>query len=108
MSFIINNYLLIIAAIVLIVALLIVVFKFLKLSEEEREERILAVLVNLTYVAEETLGSKTGSLKRSQVYSQFKKLCPFLACFISMETFDCLLDKAILIMEETISQREGE
>lgn len=108
MSFIINNYLLLIALGVIALALGLIIYDFIKASDKERKEKILTVLVNLTFIAEKTLGEKTGSLKRSQVYNQFKKLCPFLASFVSMETFDTLLDEAIAIMEETVAKKQQE
>lgn len=105
-SFIITNWQLIIAVLVAATGAITWLYKFFQLSPEERRGEIKAILVSLAYKAEEELGAKTGSIKRSQVYNLFKKNYPFLASITSMATFDKILDDALDVVREALDMKE--
>lgn len=93
---------------ILFVAIAIVLFvvKFLKLSPEQQRERIRTALLAIVTEMEKRYGPKTGSIKRSQAYSQLVKLFPVLTIFLSQETFDKLLDEALVILNASLESNE--
>lgn len=104
LTWLVTNWQLLVAAIVVISAVVTWGYKFFNLSPEEKRKNIETILISLTYEAENALGAKTGSVKRSYVYSAFKKNFPFLASITPMSTFDKLLDSSLETMKNTFKQ----
>ena len=92
--------------IAIVAAIVLFVVKFLKLSPEQQRERIRTALLAIVTEMEKQYGPKTGSIKRSQAYSQLVKLFPVLTIFLSQETFDKLLDEALVILNASLESNK--
>lgn len=105
-TFIQEHWSAILVGILVISAIILFVVKFLKLSPEQQKERIKTALLAIVTEMEKQYGPKTGSIKRSQAYSQLVKLFPVLTIFLSQETFDKLLDEALVILNASLESNE--
>ena len=82
------------------------IYKFSKLPIDKKYSRIRAWLLYVVIQAEKDWGSGTGPIKLSQVYGMFVARYPFLKTFISLETFDKLVDSALIEMRELLEKEE--
>ena len=101
-TFIQEHWSTLLAVIVIISAIVLFVVKFLKLSPEQQKERIRTALLAIVTEMEKQYGPKTGAIKRSQAYNQLVALFPGLTFFLSQETFDKLLDEALVILNTSL------
>ena len=108
MTVLLGNWELILFIVLLVVVGILKVSDFLKKPSDKRQELMLTWLVQAVTVAEKKFGSKTGKIKLSYVYHLFLEKYGFLGMFISQEIFEELVEKALRIMEETLSQRKSE
>ena len=108
MTVLLGNWELILFIILLVVVGIFKVNSFLKNPSAKRQELILTWLVQAVTVAENKFGSKTGQIKLSYVYHLFLEKYGFLGMFVSQEIFEKLVNKAIVIMEETLKQKNNE
>ena len=53
--------------------------------------------------AEKDLGSKTGKIKLSLVYSMFVEAFPVFQMFVSIDTFGGWVDEALLLMKDVLN-----
>lgn len=93
-QFLDNWYLIVGSAAVLIVAILRVV-EFFKRPSSEQIADLKQWILFLCAEAERLLGSGTGKLKLRYVYDKFLERFPYLAKFISFETFSGYVDEAL-------------
>ena len=93
-QFLDNWYLIVGAVAVLIVAILKVV-EFFKRPSSEQIADLKQWLIFICGEAERLLGSGTGKLKLRYVYDKFLERFPYLAKFISFETFSGYVDEAL-------------
>lgn len=105
-TFIQEHWSTLLVVITIVAAIVLFVVKFLKLSPEQQRERIRTALLAIVTEMEKQYGPKTGSIKRSQAYSQLVKLFPVLTIFLSQETFDKLLDEALVILNASLESNE--
>ena len=96
----------ILAVVILLTAIVLFVVKFLKLSPEQQKKRIKTALLAIVTEMEKQYGPKTGAIKRSQAYNQLVALFPVLTFFLSQETFDKLLDEALVILNASLESNE--
>ena len=82
------------------------IYKFSKLPIDKKYSRIRAWLLYIVTQAEKDWGSGTGPIKLSQVYDMFVARYPFIKTFISLETFDKLVDNALDEMRELLEKKE--
>ena len=82
------------------------IYKFSKLPIDKKYSRIRAWLLYVVIQAEKDWGSGTGPIKLSQVYGMFVARYPFIKTFISLETFDKLVDSALDEMRELLEKEE--
>ena len=82
------------------------IYKFSKLPIDKKYSRIRAWLLYAVTQAEKDWGSGTGPIKLSQVYNMFVARYPFIKTFISLETFDALVDSALKEMRELLKKEE--
>lgn len=108
MTVLLGNWELILFAFLLVVVGVLKVSDFLNKPSEKRQELMLTWLIQAVTVAEKKFGSKTGKIKLSYVYHLFLDKYGFLGMFITQEIFEELVEKALRIMEETLSQKESE
>lgn len=105
-TFIQEHWSTLLVVIAIVAAIVLFVVKFLKLSPEQQRERIRTALLAIVTEMEKQYGPKTGSIKRSQAYSQLVKLFPVLTIFLSQETFDKLLDEALVILNASLESNK--
>ena len=82
------------------------IYKFSKLPADKKYSRIRAWLLYEVTQAEKDWGSGTGPIKLSQVYDMFVVRYPFVKTFISLETFDKLVDSALDEMRKLLEKEE--
>lgn len=105
-TFIQEHWSTLLVVIAIVAAIVLFVVKFLKLSPEQQRERIRTALLAIVTEMEKQYGPKTGSIKRSQAYSQLVKLFPVLTIFLSQKTFDKLLDEALVILNASLESNK--
>lgn len=105
-TFIQEHWSTLLVVIAIVAAIVLFVVKFLKLSPEQQRERIRTALLAIVTEMEKQYGPKTGSIKRSQAYIQLVKLFPVLTIFLSQETFDKLLDEALVILNASLESNK--
>ena len=91
--------------IILIVAILIciLVVGFLKLGRDKQIKIISEWLLLAVIKAEKELGDGTGQVKLRYVYDLFIDKFKFASMFISFNKFSLLVDAALVIMREMVS-----
>ena len=108
MTVLLANWELILFVILLVVVAVLKVIKFFRTPSEKRQELMLTWLIQAVALAENKFGSKTGQIKLSYVYHLFLEKYGFLAMFMTQEIFEELVNRAIRIMEETLSDALNE
>lgn len=97
-----NNWSIIIGVICVIIILYTTIKKFLNLTADAQKQKVKQCLLSWVTEAEKELGSKTGKIKLSLVYSWFIKAFPLFQVFISLDTFGAWVDEALNEMKETL------
>ena len=94
--------------IILIVAILIciLVAGFLKLGKDKQIKIINEWLLLAVIKAEKELGDGTGQVKLRYVYDLFIDKFRFASTFISFNQFSTLVDAALVIMREMVSNND--
>lgn len=94
--------------IILIVAILIciLVAGFLKLGKDKQIKIINEWLLLAVIKAEKELGDGTGQVKLRYVYDLFIDKFRFASMFISFNQFSILVDAALVIMKEMVSNND--
>ena len=94
--------------IILIVAILIciLVAGFLKLGKDKQIKIINEWLLLAVIKAEKELGDGTGQVKLRYVYDLFIDKFRFASMFISFNQFSALVDSALVIMREMVSNND--
>ena len=94
--------------IILIVAILIciLVAGFLKLGKDKQIKIINEWLLLAVIKAEKELGDGTGQVKLRYVYDLFIDKFRFASMFISFNQFSILVDAALVIMREMVSNND--
>lgn len=90
---------------VLIIAILIIVFLiwFLKLGKAQQIKIISEWLILAVIKAEKELGGGTGQVKLRYVYDLFIDKFKFVSMFITFQSFSLLVDGALIVMKEMVS-----
>lgn len=104
MTVLLGNWEIILFVILIVVAGVLALVRFLKTPSLNRQELILTWLIQAVVLAEKKFGSKTGKVKLSYVYHLFIEKFGIFGMFVSQETFEKLVDRAIRIMEETFQE----
>lgn len=104
MTLLLANWELILLVLLAIIFIVFKVKQFLTTPSEKRQELMLVWLVQAVEFAERRYGGKTGSLKLSYVYKMFVDKYGLLGMFVSQEVFEKLVNKALVIMENTFKE----
>ena len=99
----INN---IILVLVIVAIVCILIAGFLKLGKERQLKVITEWLLLAVIKAEKELGDGTGQVKLRFVYDLFIDKFRFASMFISFNQFSALVDSALVIMKEMISNND--
>lgn len=83
------------------------VYKFIQLGKEQQLEKIQEWLLFAVTQAEKELGGNTGQLKLRMVYGQFIDKFKFIALLITFEEFSEMVDNALDIMRNMLSQNNA-
>ena len=93
----------IIIALIAIAAICLFIVWFIKLGKEKQLKVITEWLLLAVIKAEKELGDGTGQVKLRFVYDLFIDKFRFASMFISFNQFSILVDSALVIMKEMIS-----
>lgn len=96
----------IILALVIVAIVCILIAWFLKLGKERQLKVITEWLLLAVIKAEKELGDGTGQVKLRFVYDLFIDKFRFASMFISFNQFSALVDSALIIMKEMISNND--
>lgn len=96
----------IILALVIVAIVCILIAWFLKLGKERQLKVITEWLLLAVIKAEKELGDGTGQVKLRFVYDLFIDKFKFASMFISFNQFSALVDSALIIMKEMISNND--
>lgn len=96
----------IILALVIVAIVCILIAWFLKLGKEKQLKVITEWLLLAVIKAEKELGDGTGQVKLRFVYDLFIDKFRFASMFISFNQFSVLVDSALIIMKEMISNND--
>ena len=96
----------IILALVIVAIICILIAGFLKLGKERQLKVITEWLLLAVIKAEKELGDGTGQIKLRFVYDLFIDKFRFASMFISFNQFSALVDSALVIMKEMISNND--
>lgn len=96
----------IILALVIVAIVCILIAWFLKLGKEKQLKVITEWLLLAVIKAEKELGDGTGQVKLRFVYDLFIDKFRFASMFISFNQFSALVDSALVIMKEMISNND--
>jgi len=84
------------------------IYKFFTSPSEKRQELIKIWLLEAVVQAELTWTDKgLGYIKFSEVYQKLISEYGLLAKFISKDTIEKLIDEALIVMKETLSNKEN-
>ena len=95
MDWVVENWWLILIGLSIIIGIITAICSFFKLPTEDQVACIKGWLLQAVAEAERCLGSGTGQIKLSAVYSTFVKTFPWLAKIISFDLFSDLVDEAL-------------
>ena len=96
----------IIFALIIVAAICLFIVWFLKLGKERQLKIINEWLLLAVIKAEKELGDGTGQIKLRFVYDLFIDKFRFASMFISFNQFSILVDSALEVMKEMISNND--
>ena len=96
----------IIIALIIIAGICLFIVWFLKLGKEKQLKIITEWLLLAVIRAEKELGDGTGQVKLRFVYDLFIDKFKFSSMFMSFNQFSALVDSALVIMREMISDND--
>ena len=96
----------VIIVLIIIAAICLFIVWFLKLGKERQLKIINEWLLLAVIKAEKELGDGTGQVKLRYVYDLFIDKFRFASTFISFNQFSILVDAALVIMREMVSNND--
>lgn len=106
LTFIVTYWFELLIGAIVLAACGISIHKFRKLPVDKKYSRIRAWLLYIVIKAEQSLGSGTGPIKLSSVYGTFTERYPIIKIFMSLATFNKLVDSALDEMRELLEKEE--
>ena len=101
-----DNVTLFVLGVILICVFIFCIYKFAKLGWVRQLEIIQEWLLLAVIKAEKELGSGTGQIKLRYVYDLFISKFKYLSLVISFEQFSLLVDDALVLMRNAISNNK--
>ena len=101
-----DNIIMIILIVVVLCAIAYCIYEFYNLGKEKQIEMVKEWLLLAVLEAEKALGSGTGQVKLRFVYDLFIDKFKYLSLVISFEQFSMLVDDALDIMRDMISNNK--
>ena len=102
-GFVIKNWSAVMGLICMVAFLGLSIRQFFKLTLEAQKKKVKQCLLSWVMAAEKDLGSKTGKIKLSLVYSMFVEAFPVFQMFVSIDTFGGWVDEALLLMKDVLN-----
>lgn len=100
------NWPLVIASVAVIVVAIISVLNFIQKPSDDQIQSVREWLLFACVQAERALGSGTGKLKLRYVYDMFLEKFPYIAKFLTFDTFSQYVDEALEKMKELLNTNE--
>ena len=107
LKMIVENWLLFVIAAVIVLLTVYAVLKFLKLTPEQKLDRVKMALLYMVIEAEKELKRKTGQAKRSKVWNWIVENFPIISLFITEEKFDSMLEEALEKMRNMLESNSS-
>ena len=101
-----DNIMMIILIVVVLCAIAYCIYEFYNLGKEKQIEMVKEWLLLAVLEAERALGSGTGQVKLRFVYDLFIDKFKYLSLVISFEQFSMLVDDALDVMRDMISNNK--
>lgn len=101
-----DNIIMIVSIIVVVCAIAYCIYEFYNLGKEKQIEMVKEWLLLAVLEAEKALGSGTGQVKLRFVYDLFIDKFKYLSLVISFEQFSMLVDDALDVMRDMISNNK--
>ena len=101
-----DNIMMIVSIIVEVCAIAYCIYEFYNLGKEKQIEMVKEWLLLAVLEAEKALGSGTGQVKLRFVYDLFIDKFKYLSLVISFEQFSMLVDDALDVMRDMISNNK--
>lgn len=101
-----DNIMMIILIVVVLCAIAYCIYEFYNLGKEKQIEMVKEWLLLAVLEAEKALGSGTGQVKLRFVYDLFIDKFKYLSLVISFEQFSMLVDDALDVMRDMISNNK--
>lgn len=101
-----DNIIMIIFIIVVLCAIAYCIYEFYNLGKEKQIKMLKEWLLLAVVEAEKALGSNTGQIKLRYVYDLFITKFKYLALIISFNQFSLLVDEALDVMRNAISNNK--
>ena len=101
-----DNIIIVMGVIGLIGIAIAALYYFMTLSKDKQIQMVKNWLLLAVVEAEKALGSGTGQLKLRYVYDLFISKFKYLSLVISFEQFSLLVDDALVLMREAISNNK--
>lgn len=103
---IVANWPLVVASVAVIVVAIISVLNFIQKPSDDQIQSVREWLLFACVQAEKQLGSGTGKLKLRYVYDMFLEKFPYIAKFLTFDTFSQYVDEALEKMKELLNTNE--
>lgn len=101
-----DNIIMIVSIIMVVCAIAYCIYEFYNLGKEKQIEMVKEWLLLAVLEAEKALGSGTGQVKLRFVYDLFIDKFKYLSLVISFEQFSMLVDDALDVMRDMISNNK--
>ena len=103
---IVANWPLVVASVAVIVVAIISLLNFIQKPSDDQIQSVREWLLFACVQAEKQLGSGTGKLKLRYVYDMFLEKFPYIAKFLTFDTFSQYVDEALEKMKELLNTNE--
>lgn len=101
-EYIVNNFPLVIATIAVLLVAIVSVMNFFQKPTKEQLDSVREWILLIVIESEKKFGSKTGKIKLRYAYDQFVTKFPYIAKFVTFETFSQYIDQALEEMKKLL------
>lgn len=101
-EYIVNNFPLVIATIAVLLVAIVSVMNFFQKPTKEQLDSVREWILLIVIESEKRFGSGTGKIKLRYAYDQFVTKFPYIAKFVTFETFSQYIDQALEEMKKLL------
>ncbi len=101
-NYLTQNWYLVVASLAVLIVAIITVVNFFQKPTKEQIDSVKEWMLLLVVETEKKFGSKTGKIKLRYAYDQFVTKFPYIAKFVTFETFSQYIDQALEEMKKLL------